>query len=503
MKSEIVRLHITPLTPALLPVVLGTALANSAKNISFHEIQTFPERNYGYVELETADAERLKRKLNGAILKGSKMNVDDARPKKRPRTETVVEEENEDKAVTEDTAARKEKRKSTRSNVVPGHEIAAERKVKRAWTEPRKEKRDKKAKTDSTTQQEGSKYTNKEELLFRTKVPANKTDLVTRKSKKSKKSKHGSEEATVHEFATTTTQPSFLKIQQSASRDNLTYEDGKGWVDDQGNIVEAEPSTLRQRRAQKSERKEALLKSKSAQKAKAKQATESTTDTKEPISTSVEGMTVASEQGPSKQNNADETVVDEAESSESSASESRSASAPDRHANSKPRAASTEVHPLESLFKRPPLPTAQDVVKPSLEISTAFSFFDQDTDEDSGEPVMPLTPFTSQDLRSRELRSAAPTPDTAYPSRFNSHDSVDVETEDEEDNDKHVPTSEGTAVPEPKISSSSNAAGDVSEFEKQFWEKRGENNRAWKARRRAVLKEKRHRENKARRPKNW
>ena len=41
------------------------------------------------------------------------------------------------------------------------------------------------------------------------------------------------------------------------------------------------------------------------------------------------------------------------------------------------------------------------------------------------------------------------------------------------------------------------------QFEKFFCENRGDNNRAWKARRRAVLKEKRQRENRARRPKMW
>lgn len=42
-----------------------------------------------------------------------------------------------------------------------------------------------------------------------------------------------------------------------------------------------------------------------------------------------------------------------------------------------------------------------------------------------------------------------------------------------------------------------------SEFEKKFWENRGENNRAWKQRRRTVLKEKRQRENKVRKPRSW
>ena len=119
---------------------------------------------------------------------------------------------------------------------------------------------------------------------------------------------------------------------------------------------------------------------------------------------------------------------------------------------------------------------------------------------------MPGTPFSSQDVRSRGLRSAAPTPDTAHPSRFNSYGSSGLPGDeelgsDEEDggqNDRQAGGDDKTLVRR-----SSGPEQPQSDFVKMFWEKRGEHNSSWKARRRSVLKEKRQRENRARRPKNW
>ena len=108
---------------------------------------------------------------------------------------------------------------------------------------------------------------------------------------------------------------------------------------------------------------------------------------------------------------------------------------------------------------------------------------------------MPETPFNSQDLRSRGLRSAAPTPDTAAPGRSlwnkghgNNGPEDDKDEEEEENGSKEATPSKGT-TDQPK---------EGNEFAKWFWEHRGDNNRAWKRRRREVTKEKRQRENRQR-----
>lgn len=501
MKAETTRLHISPLTPALLSVALGPSLLGAAQNISFHEIQTFPERNYGYVELPTTDAEKLKKKLSGAILKGTKMQVDEARPKKRRRTETTSQQPEAAQVAALTTRIASKKRNAAFEHLVAGHELSPDRKVKRGWTEPRSKRKSKTK--DSVSQSQPSKYSEKEELLFRTKIPSNKSELVTRKPKKARKTRHGAEESTIHEFEKTTKQPSFLKNEAQHHRSNLQYVEGQGWLDADGTVIEPEPFLLQRR---KKERSSAALQPRPMRRTATLLKT---------------GGVGTKDTVPTTSNAATSSDVSSSELEESSilSEDDSDDSTPSTSGITTPKAVETqpleplngpaEVHPLESIFKKPTKPTQQDVAKPSLEISTAFSFFDQDTDEeDVGEPPMPLTPFTSQDMRSRGLRSAAPTPDTAHPSRFSSYDSAqnsDGLAANPAGDDEQIDDIEGTSTAATKARSKSPAkpTAEITEFEKFFWEKRGDNNRAWKARRRAVLKEQRHRENKARRPKNW
>jgi len=134
----------------------------------------------------------------------------------------------------------------------------------------------------------------------------------------------------------------------------------------------------------------------------------------------------------------------------------------------------------------------------------------------------PHTPFTRQDLQWRGLRSAAPTPDTAAIGRRFSFPWARDNAEEDDDDD-------GAGGAELKVNTRANAAlqavseeemdadvdanatplghkvakegeeegqqGEESEFSKWFWEHRGENNRAWKKRRREALKAERQREN--------
>jgi len=160
---------------------------------------------------------------------------------------------------------------------------------------------------------------------------------------------------------------------------------------------------------------------------------------------------------------------------------------------------------------------------------------------------LPATPYTQRDLEWRGLRSAAPTPDTAaigrrfsFPWR-NSSQEIDEENEDEDEDadagaqlnnntkanasrpdtiaeeDEEEAEAENdpsdqdmgneadansTPIKARKGKAAASTANDdddadkeESEFAKWFWENRGDNNRAWKKRRRETLKTKRLRDN--------
>lgn len=480
MPSATTRLFISPFVPDSLSIVLNPTIERSAKNISFHQIQTFPERNYGYLDLPVADAETLKKRLNGSIVKGRRMKVEEARPMKRKHGEADADARpDHDETQQQDTSLQTRRKKRKEDKVLAGHEMSEGRKVKRGWTEAGKEKS--KGDTKKTTRPR-SKYTESEELLFRTKVPPNKQETRSKSAKKSKKSTGD----VVHEFEKSTTHPKFLKESSAeAKHSELTYIDGKGWADGDGAIVESETSGTRK-----------LRRAAAAPEKKAKKADK-------PISTAKSTSRATAIEAVEQSNVVEDghTEID----TESTSSEGSSSSSEDESDDS----VEQEVHPLEALFKKPKKPASQEVVKPSLEVETAFSFFEKGEDvesEDDMEVAMPGTPFSSQDLQYRGTRSAAPTPDTAYPSRFNSYGSSGLPGDEGLEDSEHetpVPKKELAAVTKAVASSNKDSASEPSEYEKQFWEKRGDNNRAWKARRRAVLKEKRQRENRARRPKNW
>src|SRR5712664_3144660 len=80
--ADYTRLHITPFNPTLLNAILPPSILPNARNISYHTIETLPEKAYGYVELPKMDADKIKKKLNGSILKGIKVRIEAAKPKK-------------------------------------------------------------------------------------------------------------------------------------------------------------------------------------------------------------------------------------------------------------------------------------------------------------------------------------------------------------------------------------------------------------------------------------
>jgi hypothetical protein len=513
-----VRLHVTPLDADLLKVVLSSALLPKARGISYHTLETFPEKRYGFLELPKEDAEKLKKKLNGAVLRGVKINIDPARESgiPTPLAEAAMAEEKKSKKGAEGAEDARPPKDKTKKRKRDGEELSGivlkdDRKIKRGWTsagEP-KEKRSKKDKKEKKEKkrQAKSKYTDHPECLVKTILPANVDHSTPTKKKKKGKSR----EVTVHEFEKTTKFPTFLKTVAPAGGPSaqLEFVEGKGWVDENGNVVETV-------KAKPPRSAKVLLSGKSKDRSpKADQHEESATS--------------SSDDEPAGEDESESPVPagDSSSVIKPTQLDAPSPSSPLKPDLPRPRSSGSvrslsitippatpgdaKVHPLEALYKRPKQPEGE--TPKAAPDGQSFSFFaggnDESGDEDVGaeadeppRPRMPMTPFTRQDLELRGIRSAAPTPDTAHPSRRftpwerendNEHDGEEPADEDsEEDEDELASTNSVTAPGE---------EGDekpASDFQKWFWENRGDLNRSWKKRRKTAGKEKRYRENKAR-----
>ncbi|KAF2745192.1 hypothetical protein M011DRAFT_407105 [Sporormia fimetaria CBS 119925] len=546
--EKYVRLHITPFTPALSKVYLAPSVQSVARNISYHSLETFPEKGFGYVDLPEMEATKLKKKLNGSTLKGSKVKIETAKPEKRKKLLEEAEEEEDETKVKKAKRAKVKKEQG----VLEGIELPEGRKVKRGWTETKDEKRKaKKEKKDKMDKKEKprkeSKYTREPELLFNAKLtPVAATEVVRKEKKKDKKKdkkdKKSSREVVVHEFENNTKQPSFLKAKEviTEAKPAVEYINGKGWVDEDGNVVEAETGKARNRRvlelveptapkptiekqASKTPEIEPLPKatSKAANNPKKRKVTPTPSSSSESEGSDAESSILS----PSSE----EPSSSEPESESESEVQSDTEPTPQPSHTTPPRATATpeisvtpsspsnkEVHPLEALFKRPKpsLGTPTSTPAKSLApINTTFSFFGVGEAEADGDTEhAPLTPFTQKDLEWRGQRSAAPTPDTAVIGRRFSFDWRKGSVEDDEDEDEDMDgvdemldsnTKANAAlhsVPEDKDAGKGDGEEDgdekeESEFAKWFWEHRGENNRAWKKKRRDTLKARRLREN--------
>ncbi|CAI7571689.1 unnamed protein product [Penicillium bialowiezense] len=514
--TETTRLHISPLTPDILPSVLPASIRNLATDVSFHELATFPENSYGYVTLPKMEAEKIKKKLNGAMLKGKKFKVEAARPSKRHlELEDPVLETNSSKK-----KSKKSKTQEPEDGVIEGFELPEGRKVKRGWTESsdakqerrKSEKKDKKEKKDKDAKlQPKSKYTDKSECLFRATLPPNRAADAAADDKKNKKKK--SKDNVVHEFTKLTTQPSFLRTTQETVPPTATFEEGKGWVDADGNLKEAANEKIKKHNKYAGA-KEKYKATKSADKKKRsrkektpEESSESEDYTSSSGSSAEESSDSESEEEqveePSAPTDSDEEEVkpqatkeEPAESSDASDSESESEAEPEPEAKAEPTKSDSEeatpeapevenvpakeVHPLEALFKRA-APTASED-QPKAEPEAGFSFFGNDieSEDEQPEPQPPFTPFTKNDLQNRGQRSAAPTPDTAAANRHTTWNEAEESDEASIDSPVKARTSDDN---------------DETEFAKWFWENRGDNNRAWKKRRRDAAKEQRQRDN--------
>ncbi|KAG5973986.1 hypothetical protein E4U55_000139 [Claviceps digitariae] len=599
------RLHITPLDQDLLKVVLPASVLPHARNISLHTIETFPENRYGYVDLPVAEAEKLKKRLNGTTFKGVKMRVEKARPEIK-RGDLASGEASADDANKDGRRKRKRKAEGEAEaqaqngsskhrrdmlNVVEGV-LLKDRKVKRGWTEStdtkvkNKRSRDKdrererlrdedkdKAKDKQKRKRLKSKYTDQDECLLKTRLPANavgnipvgseahKTLMMANKKKKN--AKNGSaRDVIVHEFEKTTTFPSFLKhvVPERQGKEAVEFVDGKGWVDEDGKLVEA---VELKHRMERTEQKRTVTNKETT----SRESSSSDEDDSDDDSTSSSGTSSSGDSGSDSDNqtsisrtpkaipaahsketrpsNTDPftTSTTRPSSSSSSSSSSSPSSSPTSHTTPKPQPLShplsssssrsltikiplppatptpaaprPPLHPLEALYKRPKPDDSSASASASAQ-TPSFSFFNdaphQDHMDDDTTPAtsVPLTPFTAQDLEWRHVRSAAPTPDTAHPTRGRTFWEPDPEDEEAEEEDEH----EHEPDPDPQQNQPELAEmeekhdeedharphgqQDTSDFQSWFWENRRDLNRAWMTRRKMAGKERRHRENKAR-----
>ncbi|KAI4865728.1 hypothetical protein F4820DRAFT_419574 [Hypoxylon rubiginosum] len=526
------RLHVTPLDESLLSIIVPSSVLPRARNISYHTIKAFPEKQYGFVDLPLADADKIKKRLNGAVLRGTKMRIEKAKP------ETIPQPTGDDVGATDTKKEKKKSKKRKReADVTPGIELEG-RKVKRGWTtseremiedkrkKSRKEKKSKDDKDKKKRKHVKSKYTDGPECLFKTKLPdAGSPSKNTDDAAGHKKKRKSSREVVMHEFEKTMKHPSFLKsTAEKSSSKAVTFEDGVGWVDENGTVVEPVVSERPRGHSSKSN-------SANSQVSKpAPVAEDDDTSSSGSSSDDSEDDEVSDEESNSSDEEKAETMAPpkklkvETLALNSPTSNSKTESARPKSSSSvtsltikippaTPATSSTatKVHPLEALYKRP---KGDATTTSAPQEAQPFSFFDGDDEDIEEENTVgrssqpPMTPFTKQDFEFRNLRSAAPTPDTAHPSSrtFNlwpRQNSVDEEDEDEEDSgvDQDGNDDEDTIMAD--TSNETTAVGGdkqtaVSDFQKQFWESRGDLNRSWRKRRKAASKEKRYRENRAR-----
>lgn len=555
--SSRTRLHITPFNEALLNSYIPANLRAQATSISFHSVQTFPEKQFGYIELPASEAQKLKQKLNGATLRGQKIRIEQAKPEKRSLYATNQEIDMAD----EERPRKKPKKEKVKDGVLQGVVLEADRTVKRGWTESVAEKKEKKRKgketaredkdfktkaKDKSKSRESSKYTTDSEMLFRTKLPPNVANNLPAKpgktGKKDKtKEKKGQEGKTVivHEFEKTQKHAGFLKTGSidANAKPASEYVDGKGWIDESGSVVQEESvSMTKKSKKRKAENVEQISPTSqddgpatngqlthSAKKKRVSFAaqdergspsdaeSESLSDSSSELSSS--DSSSASESSDSETDSESEESIPESAKEDEQPTETQAASLPSAAAD--PYAVQSD---LVNMYKSVRTGSSIQPVKP-LSVDTSFSFFSagaddddieysaMDEDEQTAPTAMdnpPLTPFTRRDREWRELRSAAPTPDTAAAHKKFDFSSVppaadqeeDSESEDEVTADAVVPAAKGTSdFPPPTNMPIRVEKKEESEFCKWFWEHRGENNRAWKKRRREAMKMKRAREN--------
>ncbi|KAI9756961.1 MAG: hypothetical protein M1815_002527 [Lichina confinis] len=351
---------------------------------------------------------------------------------------------------------------------------------------------------------------------------------------------------TVREFSCTKKVPTFLKDRQvGPDRKIVTqFVDGKGWVDEDGNVVESVA-----RRSSRAAPLATVVEESVADRRQgtAKKSSEPGEDGTASPRSQERPRKQAKRGGSERKTNARK----HSNPPDASGPAVVSTPIPPRTAPnlsikipSPEMPLAREVHPLESIFKKPMLPAdAKGAAKTTVESEAPFSFFEQEDGERTAHvPQVPATPFTQQDFLYRGIRSAAPTPDTAAPGKRFSfswrQDNIDEEVDEDDDvhGDVHMDKAmaDGTDAPVPTDEKTQGGRGEATSevdgeeeeqeeeegrdivvqaaepesekaekgFEESFWERRTHTNHVWRRRRRETGKIKRRLENKrlARRP---
>ncbi|KAK6346382.1 hypothetical protein TWF730_010708 [Orbilia blumenaviensis] len=471
--SDPVRLHITPLTAESAKAIVAAEHLSTA---SFHGIDTFPEKSYGFITVPRAEAEALRKKYNGTVFRGVKMSVEEARPAKE-----AVLSPNRDGA--EDVKGKGAlKRGKKEEGVLPGFELPEGRQVKRGWTKDAALKGGK----NKINPAAGSS-----ECLFKTVLPPviaaemKKSDFGEDKASKKKKSQGRvvKNQVVVKEFKNSTKFPSFLKM-SSLPTDSVErsaeFVEGVGWVNDAGEVIEGPPAKRRRFSSDEEsskETEEGRSGSSSEDDGKGSDDSSEGTDARLTKSNSSTSSSSGPDSSESEDDDSDSSDEDESaddskeapsgkarstpgtigeaspKTSESSLSESTSNAEPEPESESESESESgSEAEAKES--QKPDTASAAEtpakktssnfanltnIFKPKLsldtEASNQFKFFGADLDEsdeqeggagsDMDEDQPPssnrfddsvlYTPITPQAER---YRSGAPTPDTAIAPRF-------------------------------------------------------------------------------------
>ncbi|KAF8250991.1 hypothetical protein K440DRAFT_659206 [Wilcoxina mikolae CBS 423.85] len=490
--SDTVRLHIAPLTADTASSILPAD--TDLSTISYHTLPTFPESPFGFVDLPVAAAEKLKKKLRGAIFRGVKVRVEDARAEEWKSRLAAVEEEGPEKK-----RVKREKRKKE-EGLMEAFQLPDERRIARGWTE----KSDKKKKKDK-----------RGECLFKAGIPANKADLIVTKEKtkeekalekeekKRQKKEDKKKKMVIKEFENTQKFPNFLKESQldpTIRPADLVGEfvEEVGWVNGKGVVVEQPVK----KKSKKDKKKKEAVPEPVDEKEDEPDSIETVKKTASVVATvDVDILDTASvsseeafydvleqnEESPVVEQNSNEKLVDEMESepnppedeetaATSSESEAESEESDDDDDDDKDETklqSSTKVpetsseaptktaaspaparerptltiHPLEAIYK----PTALTEDSPTNDDGFKFGFggdFPESDDNGSDQDASTITTTPYKDPS--RYRSSAPTPDTAIGNkRFFSPDSTSPTKASFTPSTPHAPSSHlpGSDVP--------------------------------------------------------
>ncbi|KAK8069069.1 hypothetical protein PG994_005685 [Apiospora phragmitis] len=544
-KDGYTRLHIAPLDPELSSLVLSSAIRPLARNISYHTLEAFPDRRYGFVEVPLAEAEKLKKK-----------------PESIPPPTGVVADEGVKPKKSHKKEKKEKKRKRGEPEVVDGVQLS-DRKIKRGWTvsegEMIKEKRKDKDRNKSAKEKKEKKDKKEKRSAVKSNAKQPVEEEEEEEGARKRKKRRSDREVVVHEFERSTKYPSFLRstLDETKKSEPLTFEEGKGWVDGNGNVVEPlwvtrvpelpkpksqlpkpkksktppaptpvteeDDETSSSGSSSDSDAEEAPKPTKTKSSQRIEPAPASAQDEDDTSSSESSSDSEAEEATKTRKVANNKAAVSEvsAQNQEDETSNSGSSSESDEEAS--PSKVRTLAKTFESGPRAPAVPlrgaNSTHLARSRLERdengssadAQPFSFFNNDDDiedeAEAGPPAqIPMTPYSKQDFEFRNIRSAAPTPDTAHPSRSyhpwstqeddlveeDEGDEVEADGEDVEDADGDM------AMAGAATGGDQSKSTPATDFQKFFWENRGDLNRKWKKRRKTALKERRNRENRAR-----